>query len=98
LSIQAHAEPTTKTGGGPSILTQPASLVVASGQTANFSVIASGRGRVRYQWRKNGANITGATAATYTTPATTVADNGAQFSVIVSDSAGDATSNAATLT
>jgi hypothetical protein len=51
-----------------------------------------------YQWRKNGQNITGATKSSYTTPATTAADNGALFSVVVSNGGGSVTSNNATLT
>jgi hypothetical protein len=51
-----------------------------------------------YQWRKNGANISGATSASYSTPATVTADNGALFSVVVSNTAGSVTSNNATLT
>jgi hypothetical protein len=51
-----------------------------------------------YQWKKNGANIAGATKSSYTTPATTAADNGALFSVTVSNAAGSVTSNNATLT
>jgi beta-galactosidase len=47
---------------------------------------------------KNGTVITGATSASYTTPATSASDNGAQFSVKVTNSTGNATSNAATLT
>jgi hypothetical protein len=46
---------------------------------------------------KNGTAITGATASSYTTPATSAADQGDQFSVSVSNSAGTAVSNAATL-
>ena len=42
--------------------------------------------------------ISGATSASYTTPATTASDNGAQFTVTVTNSAGNVTSNAATLT
>jgi len=45
-----------------------------------------------------GSNIGGATSSSYTTPATTTADSGATFVVVVSNSAGTATSNAATLT
>src|SRR5207245_1341094 len=59
---------------------------------------ASGTAPLSYQWRKNGTAISGATSASYTTPATTTADNGAQFTVVVSNSAGSVTSNAATLT
>ena len=82
----------------PSITTQPANQTVTAGQTASFSVSATGAMPLTYQWQKNGSAISGATAATYTTPATTSADNGAQFKVVVSNSKGSATSNAATLT
>ena len=51
-----------------------------------------------YQWKKNGAAISGATSSTYTTPAETTADNNAQFTAEVSNTAGNATSNAAMLT
>ncbi len=82
----------------PSITTQPSSQSVTAGQTASFSVAATGTAPLSYQWQKNGANIAGATAASYTTPATTSSDNGAQFTVVVSNTAGGATSSAATLT
>jgi len=82
----------------PSITAQPANQTVTAGQTASFSVAATGTAPLSYQWQKNGTNITGATAATYTTPATTSSDNGAQLTVVVSNTAGSATSNAATLT
>ena len=82
----------------PSITTQPANRTVVAGQTATFSVTAAGTSPLSYQWRKNGANISGATASSYTTPATTTADNGAQFSIVVTNSIGNVTSGAATLT
>ena len=81
----------------PSITSQPASQTVTAGQTATFSVSASGTAPLSYQWRKNGTNITGATSSSYTTPATTTADSGSTFSVVVSNSAGSATSNNAVL-
>jgi hypothetical protein len=82
----------------PSITTQPASQTITAGQTASFSVTASGTAPLSYQWQKNGAAISGATSASYATPAETTGDNGAQFTVVVSNSAGSVTSNAATLT
>jgi len=82
----------------PAITAQPASTTVQSGQTATFTVGASGTAPLAYQWRRNGAAIAGATAATYTTPATVDADNGARFSVTVSNVAGSAASAEATLT
>src|SRR6202790_5183115 len=82
----------------PTITTQPVSQAVTAGQTATFSVVATGTTPLSYQWLKNGANIAGATSSSYTTPATTAADGGSTFNVVLSNTAGTATSNAATLT
>jgi HYDIN/CFA65/VesB family protein/centrosomal CEP192-like protein/Ig-like domain-containing protein len=82
----------------PSITTQPASQTVTVGQTATFSVTSSGAAPLSYQWSKNGAAISGATSSAYTTPATTSADSGSQFTVTVSNSNGKVTSSTATLT
>src|SRR5205085_1156291 len=82
----------------PAITTQPASETVSTGQTATFTVAATGTATRGYQWQKNGTAIGGATAASYTTPATTAADNGDQFTVVVSNAAGSVTSRAAALT
>jgi hypothetical protein len=82
----------------PSILTQPANQSVTAGQTATFSVSAGGTAPLSYQWRKNTSNISGATGTSYTTPATSSADNNAKFDVVVSNAAGSVTSTAATLT
>jgi hypothetical protein len=82
----------------PSIATQPQSQSVTLGQTATFSAAANGTAPLAFQWQKNMANITmNANSATYTTPAAQVGDDGATFRVIVTNSAGSATSNAATL-
>ena len=82
----------------PTITTQPVNQAVMAGQTATFAVVASGTAPLNYQWQKNGANITGATSSSYTTPATTTADSGSTFRAIVTNSAGSATSSTATLT
>lgn len=82
----------------PTIAAQPASQTVTAGQTATFNVTASGTAPFSYQWQKNNANISGATAASYTTPVTTSADNGAKFDVVVSDSAWSVASATARLT
>ncbi len=82
----------------PSITTQPASVTVTAGQTASFSVTAAGTSPLSYQWQKNGANISGATSSSYTTPVTKASDNGATFVVSVSNPAGSISSSAATLT
>src|SRR5205807_2416005 len=58
------------------ITTQPVNQTVTAGQTATFTVVASGTAPLSYQWQKNGANIAGATSSSYTTPATAIADSG----------------------
>ena len=82
----------------PTITGQPTNQIVTVGQTATFSVAATGTAPLSYQWQKNGANISGATLASYTTPATASTDNGSAYKVVVSNSAGSVTSNAASLT
>lgn len=81
-----------------SIAVQPYNMTVAAGQPATFSVTGAGSPPLTYQWQRNGANITGATNASYTISATSAADNGAVFSVTVGNSIGSVTSNPATLT
>ncbi len=76
----------------PQISTQPGSRALAVGLTATFSVGAIGTPPLAYQWSKNGVPIAGATGASYTTPPATLADDGARFSVIVSNAAGTAAS------
>jgi hypothetical protein len=82
----------------PTITTAPANQTVIAGQTATFTVVAAGTAPLGYQWQKNGANITGASSASYTTPATAISDSGSTFAVVVTNTAGTATSTAATLT
>ena len=79
------------------ITAQPLSQTVVAGETATFSVAASGSG-LSYQWLENGMGIPGAKSKTYTTAATTVGNSGEQFSVIVSDAFGNLPSSTATLT
>src|ERR1700730_14011624 len=85
-------------GGAPSSSAPPASQSVTAGQTATFSVSATGTAPLSYQWSKNGIVIAGATSASYTTAATRTSDNATQFTVVGSNAAGNSTSNAATLT
>ncbi|MCA0239941.1 MAG: DUF3500 domain-containing protein [Proteobacteria bacterium] len=85
------------TATAPTISSQPASLSVASGAAASFSVTASGSGTLGYQWRKGGSAISGATSASYAIAAAATSDAGS-YDVIVSNAAGSVTSSAATLT
>jgi hypothetical protein len=80
----------------PQISAQPQSQSALTGATVAFSVSADGSD-LTYQWYKNGSAIVGATAATYTIPAVTYLDSGANYTVVVSSAGGSVTSNAAAL-
>jgi pectin methylesterase-like acyl-CoA thioesterase len=83
----------------PSAITQhPTNLIVTVGTLATFNVTASGVPTVKYQWRKNGTPIANATNAAYTVANPQGADNGAVFSVLISNSVSSVTSSNATLT
>lgn len=83
--------------GAPVITTQPASQTVTAGSSPTFTAAASGTPPLSYQWRKDGANISGATSATFTLASVATAAAGS-YTVVVTNPAGSATSNAATLT
>ncbi|MFF2481308.1 S-layer homology domain-containing protein [Paenibacillus sp. NPDC058071] len=87
----------------PSITSQPDNKTVTVGQTATFSVTASGDAPLNYQWKKDGnalidgGNISGATTATLGITNAQPSDAG-NYTVVITNAAGDVTSNAATLT
>ena len=81
----------------PAISTQPVSQTVAAGSNVSFSVAATGSTPFSYQWRFNGGAIAGATASTYTISGVQTSHAG-NYDVIVSNSAGSATSAVAVLT
>ncbi|MCX6956121.1 MAG: immunoglobulin domain-containing protein [Verrucomicrobia bacterium] len=86
------------TGGvvvAPTITTQPVSQTVNAGGTATFTVVAAGA--TSYQWRKDGADLAAATAATLALNNVTPANAGV-YSVVAQNSAGSAVSLNATLT
>ena len=100
-SVTSSGATLTVNAAPPAISAQPTAQTITAGQTATFSVTATGTGTLSYQWKKNGRDITGgsgATSNTYITPAMGYAGNGAVYSVVVSDSVGTTTSNTATLT
>jgi hypothetical protein len=94
----SSAATTVPAAAAPLITTQPVSASAIGGSTATFTVAATGTAPLSYQWQKNGAAISGATDASYTTPAAAIADNGAMFAAVVTNSAGSVTSSSATLT
>lgn len=87
----------------PSVLTNPASQTVASGGSVTFTASASGFPAPSVQWQlsTNGstfANIRGATGLSYTINAVTASQNGYRYRAVFTNSAGSATTAAATLT
>ena len=80
----------------PTITTQPVSATVDLGQTATFTVAASGTDPITYQWRRDGVSIPGATNASLVLPNVQVGNAGV-YSVAVGNSAGAVVSTNATL-
>src|SRR4029079_11411519 len=72
----------------PRIMSHPSNTTVAPGQTATFSTTAAGSPPLTSQGERSQAPISGATSATYTTPAVSTTDNGVQFRVVVSNALG----------
>lgn len=88
----------TTTQATPKIVAQPVNNIQPAGQPASFWVAATGTAPLRYQWQKNGADLSGATSNWFTTAPTTAADHGATFRCVVSNANSSVTSPAATLT
>ena len=81
----------------PIIVNDPATQTVYAQDAVSFSVAASGANPKTYQWQKNGTNISGATASTYSI-SSVVAANAGNYRAIVSNSYGADTSAAGVLT
>lgn len=82
----------------PTISEDPKDRTVFVGQSAKFDFGASGKPPFTFQWFRNGVAIAGATEAIYITPAVTAADDGAKYSVKITNAQGSITSKDATLT
>ncbi|AKC82243.1 hypothetical protein IMCC26134_04675 [Verrucomicrobia bacterium IMCC26134] len=80
----------------PSFATQPQSQGVVAGNSATFTAAATGTPSLLFQWKKNGADISGATSVSYSIPATVASDAGT-YTLVVTNSAGSVTSSSATL-
>ena len=83
----------------PSITLQPVAQTVTVGGNVTFTSTASGSPAPTYQWRKDGVALPGitATAASLTLTNVQLSQAGV-YTVVATNSAGPATSNAATLT
>ena len=110
VSVRATRADAKQMGAEGTVITLPSSIIIAPVITSQpvsqsaqlntnvaFSVQVTGTSP-SFQWRKNGIDIKGANASSYMLPAATSADNGALFSVVVSNDAGIVTSANARLT
>ena len=81
----------------PVIASQPQSQTAATGNSVTFSVSVSGTSPFSYQWLFNGTNISGATSNPYVI-ASAQLTNAGNYSVIIANIIGSATSSNAVLT
>jgi hypothetical protein len=95
-SLGTVTRETTVMVNGPGIQVQPENVTVTEGETAEFSVTASGLSLL-YQWRRDSADVPGATGAKITIESVTAKDNGAKFEVVIRNASGMVTSSQATL-
>ncbi len=99
--IQAHYQVGTNSFRTPpvpaTVRQDPVSTTNYAGHTVQFSVLADGTPTLLYQWLKRGALISGATASAYSFNCA-VADDGADYKVVVTNNYGSATSAVAILT
>lgn len=79
------------------ITTQPVLQTVCIGSPVTLNVTASGADTLSYQWLKGNTTVMGATAAAFSIPTTTTADEGS-YKVYVTGGCGTVTSNDAFLT
>jgi hypothetical protein len=100
----ASGSSTLTVRAAPSIVTSPSSQTVVSGQSVTFTATATGFPAPTVQWQlsTNGGttfhNITAATGTSYTISAVTAGQNGYEYRAVFTNSAGSATTSAATLT
>jgi hypothetical protein len=88
---------TFQAAGPPIISQQPTNQSAAIGESATFTVAATGND-LTYQWQRNGVNIDGQTAPVLTIDTITPLDNAAKFRAVVSNPNGSVNSAEATLT
>ena len=88
---------TSSSSSAPTISAHPASVTKSVDESVTFSVTASGTNPLQYQWLKNDAPILNANQSAYTIQSVQLTDAG-NYKVIVTNTAGQVTSNSATLT
>ena len=83
-------------GAAPAIMSSPNSVAACPGSSVTFSVGAGAAAGLVFQWRKDGTQLAGATASTYTIASVASTDTGL-YDVEVSTACGTVSSGAAFL-
>jgi hypothetical protein len=97
FTAASTVEAATTKPGGPDITQNPVSRTVTAGSSATFSVTATGKSPLKYQWQFKHGNISGATKSSYTISKAAPANAGA-YDVVVSNSVSSNTSTVVQLT
>lgn len=103
LRVEVSGIGLARAAGVPVILNQPVSHSVHDGalgaqSSATFSVVATGRPPLSYQWWADGAPVTDATNRTLSFINPTANAQGTNFSVVIANDSGSVTSSVAVLT
>jgi PKD repeat protein len=81
----------------PIVVEHPASVEAVEEDSVTFAVEVASNEPITYQWQRNGVDIPGETLPSYSISAVTLADDGARFQCIVTNSVGRTASNEARL-
>ena len=92
------ANTTAAVGSAPILLSQPASRLLNAGDTTTFAIAATGSTSFTYQWRFNGAAISGATSPWFVLGPVGPADGGSYDVVVTGANQASTTSTAALVT
>ncbi len=96
--IQGNFLSAFTTSGPVTITSAPSSQTVDELGSVTFNVEVDGTPPYDFHWMRDGEPIDGATSSSFTIDSVTLEDNGAEFSVEVSNSFSSTTSDPATLT
>ena len=94
LGSVTSSNATLLAGNPPTFTTQPASVILLSGQTRLLSATVTGDSPMSYQWRLNGADVAGAVTNTLTLASAALSHAG-NYTLYVTNRAGMATSSVA---
>ena len=91
LGTVRSAEALVRVYGPPFVMVAPTDITRYEGSSATFTVSASSLGPIAYQWYRDGQPVASAVASNYTVPTITSGDEGAVFTVVLTNSAGSTT-------